>query len=48
MESNAAITIMNLNRTDDGLYECVAENDGNYFNMIIQSFLKYLFLYNIY
>ncbi|CAB3247204.1 unnamed protein product [Arctia plantaginis] len=28
MESSAVITISKLNRTDDGLYECVAENDG--------------------
>ncbi|KAM3957807.1 neural cell adhesion molecule fasciclin 2 [Aphomia sociella] len=28
MESSGIITIMNLNRTDDGLYECLAENDG--------------------
>ncbi|XP_059062829.1 fasciclin-2-like isoform X1 [Achroia grisella] len=28
MESSGVITISNLNRTDDGLYECLAENDG--------------------
>ncbi|XP_013194959.1 fasciclin-2 isoform X2 [Amyelois transitella] len=28
MQSSAVITISNLNRTDDGLYECIAENDG--------------------
>ncbi|XP_045773463.1 fasciclin-2 isoform X2 [Maniola jurtina] len=28
MESSAVITISKLNRTDDGLYECVAENEG--------------------
>ncbi|RVE45195.1 hypothetical protein evm_010167 [Chilo suppressalis] len=28
MQSSAVITITNLNRTDDGLYECFAENDG--------------------
>ncbi|CAG9788370.1 unnamed protein product [Diatraea saccharalis] len=28
MQSSAVITITNLNRTDDGLYECLAENDG--------------------
>lgn len=28
MESSGVITISKLNRTDDGLYECVAENDG--------------------
>nr|UXP87132.1 fasciclin 2 isoform H [Manduca sexta] len=28
MESTGVITISTLNRTDDGLYECVAENDG--------------------
>ncbi|KAL4715775.1 hypothetical protein ACJJTC_006354 [Scirpophaga incertulas] len=28
MQSSAIISIMNLNRSDDGLYECLAENDG--------------------
>lgn len=28
MQSSAVITISKLNRTDDGLYECLAENDG--------------------
>nr|XP_026493842.1 fasciclin-2 isoform X2 [Vanessa tameamea] len=28
MQSSAVITISKLNRTDDGLYECVAENEG--------------------
>lgn len=28
MQTNAVITIAQLNRTDDGLYECIAENDG--------------------
>ncbi|XP_045525645.1 fasciclin-2 isoform X1 [Pieris brassicae] len=28
MQSSAVITITSLNRTDDGLYECVAENEG--------------------
>ncbi|VVD03758.1 unnamed protein product [Leptidea sinapis] len=28
MQSSAVITISSLNRTDDGLYECIAENEG--------------------
>ncbi|XP_028027487.1 fasciclin-2-like isoform X1 [Bombyx mandarina] len=28
IESSAVIMISNLNRTDDGLYECIAENDA--------------------
>lgn len=28
MESSGVITISKINRTDDGLYECIAENDG--------------------
>ncbi|XP_072931198.1 fasciclin-2 isoform X2 [Epargyreus clarus] len=28
MQSSGVITISKLNRTDDGLYECVAENEG--------------------
>lgn len=30
MESSALITITKLNRSDDGLYECIANNDGEY------------------
>lgn len=28
METSAIISISQLNRTDDGLYECIAQNDG--------------------
>lgn len=28
MQTNGVITISKLNRTDDGLYECFAENNG--------------------
>ncbi|XP_063625397.1 fasciclin-2 isoform X1 [Cydia splendana] len=28
MQTSAVITISNVNRTDDGLYECIANNDG--------------------
>lgn len=28
MQTNGVISISKLNRTDDGLYECVAENNG--------------------
>lgn len=30
MESTGIIIISKLNRTDDGLYECIAQNDGMY------------------
>lgn len=35
METTAIMVITSLNRTDDGLYECIAQNDGKLHNYII-------------